>query len=127
MNGETPGETIRRARQESRLTQAQLASQLGIHKNTVADWEKNKYFPERHYAALNKILRISLRPPGAPEPEPEPLIPAAVMRVIRDADRDEEWKLEAIEALEAIELERRSGERGDQGGRPHDGRQSLAG
>ncbi len=92
MNVETPGEMIRRARQEARLTQAALASDLGVHKNTVADWEKGKYFPDRHWGALSKILRISLRPPGAaglppPDPLAQELGPDAAGRVRRELAR----------------------------------------
>jgi transcriptional regulator with XRE-family HTH domain len=108
MNGEAPGETIRRARQEARLTQARLAGELGVHKNTVADWEKGKYFPDRHWAALNKLLHINLRPPGAAESRPEP-IPDEVLQVIRKYYTPEQQR-EAIETLEAIERERRRGE-----------------
>src|ERR1700685_545437 len=73
MDSETPGELIRRARHEAHLTQARLAGELGVHKNTVADWEKDKYFPDRHWGALNKALRISLRMPGAATPAPDVL------------------------------------------------------
>lgn len=72
MKAETPGAQIRRARQEAGLTQAELAQKLRVHKVTVGDWERNRFFPDRHWAALNKVLGISLRPPGAqPEPEAE--------------------------------------------------------
>lgn len=100
MNSETPGGAIRRARHEARLTQVQLAAELGVHKNTVADWEKGKYFPDRHWGALNKLLRINLRPPGPSEPEPEP-VPELdddpeTLEALRRAYRDEPEKVRQV-------------------------------
>lgn len=100
MVDESHGAIIRRARQEKRLTQAQLALQLGVHKNTVADWEKDKYFPDRHYHALNKILHISLGGPA--EQGPDSTVPPDVLALIRRRYPDPEQQRQAIEALEEV-------------------------
>ena len=36
---------ISRLRIERCLTQAQLAEQIGVHKNRICDWEKGKFMP----------------------------------------------------------------------------------
>jgi hypothetical protein len=89
-----------------------------VHVTTVGYWERNRFFPEQHWAALNKLLHISLTPPGETAvQEPEPSIPPEVLRMIRNAPRDEQWKRDAIEALEAIGRERRAGEESQSGQR----------
>lgn len=101
MKGETPGVMIRRARHEAGLTQAELAAKLNVHKVTVGDWERGRFFPDRHWGALNKLLHISLTPPGtAPEtPEPPP-IPPEVLDYIRNSGRyDREQQEYLIETL----------------------------
>jgi transcriptional regulator with XRE-family HTH domain len=67
MSDESPGAIIRRARQEARMKQRELADRMGVHVTTVGYWERGKFFPEQHWAALNKLLHISLVPPGAAE------------------------------------------------------------
>lgn len=125
MKGETPGAMIRRARHEAGLTQAELAEKLKVHKVTVGDWERGRFFPDRHWGALNKILHIRLVPPGAePEPEPEPDIPADVLEVIRRR-YDPEQQREIIAMLEELSALRdappaeteRSGRGGESGSR----------
>jgi transcriptional regulator with XRE-family HTH domain len=95
MGDESPGEMIRRGRHEAGLSQAELAAQLRVHKGTVGDWERDKYFPERHYGLLNKLLGVTLRPPGAAA---EPDIPPDVLAVIRKNYTPEQQR-EAIEML----------------------------
>lgn len=41
----TNGSIIARLRIERGLTQAQLAVQIGVHKNRICDWEKGKFKP----------------------------------------------------------------------------------
>lgn len=60
------GVLIQRARQRKRLTQQELADQLGVSKSAVANWEIGKHFPVRHAGAVEDVLDITL-----PEPEPE--------------------------------------------------------
>jgi transcriptional regulator with XRE-family HTH domain len=106
MGDESPGAMIRRGRQEARLSQADLAAQLDVHKGTVGDWERNKYFPERHYLLLNKLLHITLRAPGEAERGPGSTIPPDVLAVIR-RNYSPKRQREVIEMLEAIEREQR--------------------
>lgn len=89
MGDESPGAMIRRARQEAHMKQRELADRMGVHVTTVGYWERNKFFPEQHWAALNKLLRINIAPPGAEgaagiaERGPDPAIPDDVLAVIR--------------------------------------------
>lgn len=111
MSEESPGAMIRRARQEARMKQRELADRMGVHVTTVGYWERNRFFPEQHWAALNKLLHINLRPPGGDPVErgPDSTIPDEVLAVIR-RNYSPERQREAIEALEAIERERRGEE-----------------
>ena len=44
-------------RKEKRLTQSQLALKIGVHKNTVSQWELGKMIPHiKHQVKLSKIL-----------------------------------------------------------------------
>lgn len=54
------GKAIARARQRKRLTQAQLAAELGVNKASVANWESGIHFPQRHLGAVEALLGISL-------------------------------------------------------------------
>ena len=86
------------------MKQRELAARLGVHFTTVGLWERNKFFPEQHWAALNKLLRISLTPPGeaAPPAEPEPPpIPPEVLDVIRK-NYAPELQAEAIRMLQQL-------------------------
>lgn len=128
MSDESPGATIRRARQEARMKQRELADRMGVHATTVGLWERDKFFPEQHWAALNKLLHINLSPPGAAagggetaERGPGSTIDAGLLAALRSAYRGEPEKLrEAVDALEAIEaVERERGEsRGEGRSRP---------
>lgn len=68
---DTPiGQAIARARQRKRLTQEQLAEQLGCSANTVVNWETGKHFPRRHLGAIESALEIDL---GGYMPAAEPV------------------------------------------------------
>lgn len=54
------GRVIARARQRKRLTQAELARQLGVSRTSVAQWENGVHFPQRNLGAIEEVLDISL-------------------------------------------------------------------
>lgn len=54
------GTRIQRRRQAMRMTQDELAGQLGVAKSTVANWETGKHFPKRHLGAVEAALGIRL-------------------------------------------------------------------
>lgn len=89
MSDESPGATIRRARQKARMKQRELADRLGVHETTVGYWERDKFFPERHWAALNDLLHISLTPPGADNAEPPARLKPETVDDIREQLGDE--------------------------------------
>ena len=102
MSDESPGAIIRRARQESGMKQRDLAERLGVHHTTVGYWERNKFFPEQHWARLNKLLGIDLRPPGGPAsgPPEQPTISAKLLAEIRKELPDPEDQKRVIELIE---------------------------
>lgn len=97
------------------MKQRELAERMGVHVTTVGYWERNRFFPEQHWAALNKLLHINLRPPGAAgeggdvERGPDPTIPPDVLAVIRK-NYSPERQREIIETLKSIEREQRGEE-----------------
>lgn len=54
------GTMIKKRRQAMRMTQEDLAGQLGVSKSTVANWETGKHFPQRHQGAVEEVLGVSL-------------------------------------------------------------------
>ena len=52
---------IARLRIERGLTQAQLAEQIGVHKNRVYEWEKGKFMPRgKNLMKLSAALDCSM-------------------------------------------------------------------
>lgn len=85
------------------MKQRELADRMGVHPTTIGLWERNKFFPEQHWAALNKLLHIELRPPGAPAPGPpeQPTISADLLAAIRRTLPDDpEAQQRVIDAVE---------------------------
>lgn len=105
MGDESPGAMIRRARQEAGMKQRDLAERMGVHVTTVGYWERNKFFPEQHWAALNKLLHINLTAPGGSPAgqEPDSTVPPEVLEMIRRYYPDPEQQRRAILALEELE------------------------
>jgi ribosome-binding protein aMBF1 (putative translation factor) len=59
--GELPiSKVIARARHRKRLTQVQLAEQIGVNKLTVVGWEVGRHYPQRHIGRLEEALGIDL-------------------------------------------------------------------
>ena len=55
------GNIITSKRIEKQLTQEQLAKQMGVEKDTIAEWEDNKEYPDMDsLIVLAKLLGISL-------------------------------------------------------------------
>ena len=69
MTAEPVGTMIQRARQRKGLTQQELAGQLGVGRDTVANWETNKHFPLRHAGAIEAALDIVI-PASKPDEVP---------------------------------------------------------
>lgn len=51
---------IRLRRQALRLTQQQLADELGVNRTTVSAWERGTMAPEKHEGAIEAALGITL-------------------------------------------------------------------
>lgn len=67
MNDGMPiGTRIARRRQALRMTQEDLARELGVSRAAVANWESGKHFPSRKLGAVEAALGITL---DGPEPE----------------------------------------------------------
>lgn len=80
------GTKIRKRRQVLRLTQEELAAQLGVSKSTVAHWESGKHFPRRYLGAVEDVLGITLDRDGEAGPLDD-LLPA-----------HDDWELEVFAA-----------------------------
>ena len=65
MRSEPVGITIQRARHRKRLTQRELADELGVSPSTVANWERGAHFPLRYAGRIEQLLEIVI--PPAPE------------------------------------------------------------
>lgn len=127
MGDESPGAMIRRARQEAGMKQRDLADRMGVHVTTVGYWERGKFFPEQHWAALNKLLHISLRPPesgNAAEPEPKPELDddQELLETLRRVYRDDPDGPEKIRTVMRAVLEHEA----QVSGRPARGPSSAA-
>jgi len=55
----TIGKRIAEARAAAKLSQAKLASMIGVDTRTVSYWENNHQKPDRHLAAVAKALDVS--------------------------------------------------------------------
>lgn len=67
MSNESVGLLIARARQRKRLTQVQLAEELGVSPSTVANWERGASYPLRMAGVIEELLGIAI-PARDPEP-----------------------------------------------------------
>lgn len=50
------GPEIKAARERAKLTQAQLASRIGVGLRTVGNWERGETVPKNRMAALEALL-----------------------------------------------------------------------
>lgn len=67
------GELLKRLRRRQRLTQAQLATKLGVHRNTIGFWERGDFLPDTKSMVLElaRLLQLS-------EPETRQLLEASL-------------------------------------------------
>jgi transcriptional regulator with XRE-family HTH domain len=68
MPADSVGTLIARARQRRRLTQAQLAAELGVSESTVADWERGEHYPLKYAGLVEAALDITIPPRGEEVP-----------------------------------------------------------
>lgn len=54
------GEKIKRARQAARMTQQQLADELGVSLRTITSWERGQNAPLNRLPVIESVLGISL-------------------------------------------------------------------
>lgn len=89
------GHRIRDAREVLGMTQAELAAQVGVHKNQVSEWENGRVqrIKRPHRQILSDVLRVplwELSPGGAGRPTPpdKPLtsVPASLAPLAAQLD-----------------------------------------
>lgn len=66
---EPTGTRIAKRRHVLGLSQEQLAALVGVRRDTVSAWERDKQFPHRHLGKLEQVLGLDLS-----EPEPDPVV-----------------------------------------------------
>lgn len=54
------GETLKEFRQRRHLTQQQLATHLGVHRNTISSWERGDFLPENRSLVLELATLLQL-------------------------------------------------------------------
>lgn len=54
------GTKIKRAREDLRWTQQQLADAIGVNRKTVDNWENNRTYPRSSIGALERALGVAL-------------------------------------------------------------------
>ena len=91
------GARIRRAREQARLSQEELAKAVGASVRAVGDWENDRRKPRNRLGALEQVLGVSL----SGEPPPASPVPPDVLALIRRRFPPDKQQ-EAIEALEDI-------------------------
>lgn len=82
------GLRIKRARERRRMTQAQLASAIGVTQKTIDNWEHDKRYPKSSIGALEHVLGTRLD-----EPEPPPRLPPLVAENQDDAEVMAIWAI----------------------------------
>src|SRR5258707_5998581 len=58
------GELLKTHRKRKRLTQKQLAQQLGVHANTISSWELGSYLPDTRGLVLELARHLALDEPA---------------------------------------------------------------
>ena len=66
------GTRIAKRRHVLDLSQRELAERIGVSRDTVSMWERNKQYPHRHLGKLEAVLGVNLTAgPGEFEPRDE--------------------------------------------------------
>jgi transcriptional regulator with XRE-family HTH domain len=55
--GVMTGPEIKAARERAKMTQAQLAAEIGVGMRTVSNWERGETIPKNRMAALERLFR----------------------------------------------------------------------
>lgn len=63
---ETPGQRIKRLREERRWSQRTLADLLGVTSKTISNWERDQHIPRASLGALEKVFNEPLAEQGDP-------------------------------------------------------------
>jgi transcriptional regulator with XRE-family HTH domain len=63
------GTVIAKRRHVLGLSQAQFAAKVGVTRDTVSMWERNRQFPHRHLGKVEEVLGIPLTGPPLDETE----------------------------------------------------------
>lgn len=80
------GDRLRQARQQSGLTQADLAGKVGVSQGTISHWENGKLEPSKNQTAgLVKILGPAVGPEGKTEAIRGPLLIGKRLLEMREA------------------------------------------
>ena len=58
------GTVIAKRRHVLGLSQQELAQRIGVSRDAVSAWERDKHFPHRHLGKLEQVLGISLAANG---------------------------------------------------------------
>ena len=64
--GQSLGTRIAKRRHQLRLSQDELAAQVGVSRDAVSKWENDRTYPKRNLGRLEQVLGIRLD--GAPPP-----------------------------------------------------------
>src|SRR5215472_8434868 len=71
--GSSFGELLKHLRRRQHLTQAQLATKLGVHRNTIGFWERGDFLPDTKGMVLELARCLHLS-----EPETRQLLEASL-------------------------------------------------
>jgi transcriptional regulator with XRE-family HTH domain len=122
------GTMIRRARERKRMSQEDLAHELGVSRSAVNAWERDRAYPRSSVGALEDVLGVTLD--GQPPPEPA-IVPTDEWEasVLDDKDLPAEWKIRLVRESRAaraeyvrLKRERRAAQARQEAGRSDPGR-----
>lgn len=101
MTGKTTpnvGQRIRDARRAARLSQRQLAEIIGVHKDSVSNWETGKHHPDGNTPKIEAALDVSLSDELTADVPEEITLDAALDR-LRDAEKSMDQARSIIRAV----------------------------
>ena len=81
------GRIIKRARERTRMSQAEAAAALGVSRSALNAWENDRAYPRSSIGAIEELYGIVID--GSPEPEPDSALPTpAEMERLRQHIRE---------------------------------------